>query len=327
MTPVTLDDVLADRLTTAPDGRALAAVVSSLATACRAIAGIVSYGPLHGDLGAIVGDNVQGEAQKVLDRDANDLVVAACRRAPVFAVASEEMEQPFVCDPDAPFLVAIDPLDGSSNIEVNLSIGTIFSVTPRGRGAGDPTSHFLRSGRDQRAAGYVLYGPQTTLVLTFGQGTMMFTLDRRLGAFVLSAERVRVAPTAAEFAINASNHRHWPDAVRRYVDECLAGREGPRGADTNMRWIASLVAECQRILVRGGVFLYPEDARPGYERGRVRVLYEAAPIAWIVEQAGGAAIDGRTPILDIVPTDLHQKTPLIFGSSGEVAKVRDGFPV
>lgn len=316
-----LDAYLDAWSTAMPDARSLADVVRAIAGACKQIAWLISDGPLGSDLGAAVGGNVQGEVQKELDRKSNDLVIAACRRVPVYAVASEELDEPLLCRPDADLLVAIDPLDGSSNIEVNLSIGTIFSILPRPTDAANVEAMFLQSGRNQLAAGYVLYGPQTTLVLTRGEGASVFTLDRRVGDFVMTQERVAIPPDTHEFAINTSNHRHWPAGIGRYVSDCVAGQEGPRGRNTNMRWVASLVAECQRILMRGGVFLYPVDARPGYGTGRLRVLYEAFPIGWIVEQSGGAAITGSEPILDIVPSSLHQRTGLIFGSSTEVAAV------
>lgn len=301
--------------------RPLADVIRAIAGACKQIAWLISDGPLGADLGAAIGGNVQGEVQKELDRKANELVIAACRRVLVYAVASEELDEPLVCRSDGHLLVAIDPLDGSSNIEVNLSIGTIFSILPRPDDAASPEAMFLQPGRNQLAAGYVLYGPQTTLVLTRGDGASVFTLDRRVGDFVMTQEGIAIPVDTAEFAINASNHRHWPAGICRYVDDCMAGQEGSRGRNTNMRWVASLVAECQRILMRGGVFLYPADSRAGYENGRLRVLYEAFPIGWIVEQCGGAATTGTQPILDLVPSSLHQRTGFVFGSSSEVGLI------
>ena len=321
----TLDTYLDSWFGYASEGRPLADVLRGIAGACKQIAWLISDGPLSGDLGAAIGDNIQGEVQKELDLKSNGLLVSACRRAPVFAIASEEMEEPLICDPRGQLLVAIDPLDGSSNIEVNMSIGTIFSVLPKPDGVADTKAMFLQPSRNQLAAGYILYGPQTTLVLTIGKGTSIFTLDRRVGDFVMTQSAVAIPPTANEFAINTSNSRHWAGPVRRYVEACLAGREGPLGRDMNMRWVASLVAECQRILMRGGVFLYPADDRPGYEHGRVRVLYEAAPVAWIIEQAGGAATDGPSNLLDLTPGELHQRTPLVFGSRQEVETIRGYF--
>ena len=322
MTGTTLDSYLDSWFGYASEGRPLADVLRGIAGACKQIAWQISDGPLGGDLGAALGDNVQGEVQKELDLQSNILLVSACRRTPVFAIASEEMEEPMACDPQARLLVAFDPLDGSSNIDVNMSIGTIFSVLPKPEGGGDIAAMFLQPGRNQLAAGYVLYGPQTMLVLTIGKGTSIFTLDRRVGDFVMTQSVTAIPEDAVEFAINTSNTRHWSPEIRRYVETCLAGAEGPHRRDMNMRWVASLVAEAHRILMRGGVFLYPADDRPGYGNGRVRVLYEAAPIAWVIEQAGGAASTGTEAVLEVVPSKLHQRTPLVFGSRREVATIR-----
>jgi len=224
----------------------------------------------------------------------------------------------------APLLVAIDPLDGSSNIDTNVSVGTIFSILPN-------TDSFLQPGDRQLAAGYAIYGPQTALVLTTGEGTHVFTLDRASGQFRLTAEHVRVPRKTREFAISAANHRHWDEPIRIYVDDCLAGTEGPRGEDFNMRWIASMVAEAHRVLARGGVYMYPGDLREGYQRGRLRLLYEANPVAWLIEQAGGAASTGTCRILEIMPEGIHQRVPLIFGSRDEVERLdryhRDPYPL
>ena len=228
---------------------------------------------------------------------------------------------PVELDPHAPLIVALDPLDGSSNIETNVSIGTIFSLLPTPPGGGAEPAAFLRRGHDQVAAGYVLYGPQTALVLTVGAGTDIFTLDPASGAFVLTNPQVQVPPVSDEFAVNASNARHWSGEVRRWFDDCIAGAEGPRGRNFNMRWIASMVAEAHRILVRGGVYVYPGDAREGYRSGRLRLVYEANPIAMLMEQAGGGASTGRERILDRVPRMLHERVPLIFGSREEVARI------
>jgi fructose-1,6-bisphosphatase I len=232
------------------------------------------------------------------------------------------MDAPLPLAPGAPIIVALDPLDGSSNIETNVSVGTIFSllVTPSGSAGAEPAA-FLRPGREQIAAGYVLYGPQTALVLTLGAGTDIFTLDQVTGAYLRSQAQARVPPQAREFAINASNYRHWDVPVRTWFHDCLAGADGLRGENFNMRWIASMVAEAHRILVRGGVYLYPGDARQGYRSGRLRLLYEANPIAFLMEQAGGAASNGREPILDRVPRMLHERVPLIFGARAEVERI------
>jgi fructose-1,6-bisphosphatase I len=239
----------------------------------------------------------------------------------VTILASEEIEEPIALDRGADLAVALDPLDGSSNIDANVAVGTIFSVLPASSNGSDATACFLQPGHRQRAAGYVIYGPQCAMVLTVGKGTLVFTLDDKADTLRLTGPNVQIPVTTREYAINASNQRHWSPVVRAYIADCLAGREGPRGEDFNMRWIASLVAECHRILSRGGVFLYPGDARRGYEHGRLRLVYEANPIAWLVEQAGGKATNGADRILDIVPGALHQRTPLVFGSSEEVERV------
>ncbi|WP_237477313.1 class 1 fructose-bisphosphatase [Lichenibacterium dinghuense] len=303
--------------------RDVAATVEALADACRGISALVAQGNLEQDLGAAVTENVQGETQKALDELTDRLLIEACRRAPVAAVASEEDEHPVPVDPDGRLLVAFDPLDGSSNIDINVSIGTIFSVLPRLDGV-DPASDesFLQPGRAQLAGGYVLYGPQTTLVMTVGAGSVCFTLDRKRDAFAMTHARLDIPRATKEFAINMANQRHWPEPVKRYIDECLQGAEGARGENTNMRWVASLVADCNRVLMRGGVFLYPGDARPGYGEGRIRVLYEASPIAFVVEQAGGHAVTGfGGRVMDIEPRKLHQRASLIFGSRDEIARI------
>jgi len=250
------------------------------------------------------------------------LLIAGLKSASVAVVTSEELPEPLINNPNDSLIVALDPLDGSSNIDTNVSLGTIFSVL-QGNG-GTALTDILLPGTQQRAAGYVIYGPQTALVMTLGVGTHIFTLDPKSGDYRLTTENVQITPTTKEFAINASNFRHWDEHVRGYVDDCLSGEGGPRAANFNMRWIASLVAECHRILSRGGVFLYPGDNREGYARGRLRLTYEANPIAWLIEQAGGAASTGTERILDIQPTDIHQRVPLIFGSRDEVARI-DGY--
>ena len=309
-----------------PQRSAVAETVQIITDTCRAISVLVADGSLGQDLGAAVTENVQGETQKALDDLANRMLIDACRAGPVAAVASEEDELPVPANPKAGLLVAFDPLDGSSNIDINVSIGTIFSILPVKPGV-DPVSveAFLQKGRNQLAAGYVLYGPQTTLVMSLGQGTVCFTLDRRSNTFILSHPPLSIPAQTREFAINMANWRHWPQPVQAYVDECLDGAEGPRGENTNMRWVASLVADCNRILIRGGVFLYPGDARPGYGAGRVRVLYEASPIAFVVEQAGGHAITGQGAVLDIEPKTLHERASLMFGSQQEVARIESHY--
>jgi fructose-1,6-bisphosphatase I len=242
-------------------------------------------------------------------------------------MVSEEAEHPVPLDPKGTVCVAIDPLDGSSNIETNVPVGTIFSIVAAGGRGETPTSPFLERGSAQKAAGYVIYGPQTALALTVGKGTNIFTLDPATNSFRLSHPSVRIPETTSEYAINGSNERHWSSNIRDYVADCRAGTSGPRDKDFNTRWIASLVAETHRILVRGGVFLYPSDARKGYEKGRLRLLYEANPIAFLVEQAGGKAFDGFTRTLDLAPSKIHERTALIFGSAQEmdvIARYKNG---
>jgi fructose-1,6-bisphosphatase I len=232
------------------------------------------------------------------------------------------MDAPLPLSSGAPINVALDPLDGSSNIETNVSIGTIFSLLPVPVGSSaSETAAFLRAGREQLAAGYVIYGQQTVLALTLGAGTDLFTLDPARGQFVRTRANVRVPPQAREVAINASNYRHWDIPLQTWFNDCLAGADGPRAENFNMRWIASMVAEVHRILVRGGVYLYPSDARQGYRNGRLRLIYEANPIAFLMEQADGQGSTGRERILDRVPRLLHERVPLVFGAREEVERI------
>jgi fructose-1,6-bisphosphatase I len=307
--------------------------ICAIAGACARISDIVSAGGGAGRrLGATRGEHGPGDVQKELDVLANAMLFAALREVPVAAFVSEEVESAVPLDPAGSLLVAIDPLDGSSNIDTNVSIGTIFSILPApSDGSAPDATAFYQSGDRQLAAGYVIYGPQTALALTIGAGTHIFTLDRQTRLFHLSAEQVRVPPKTREFAINVSNHRHWDEPIRIYIDDCLKGCDGPRGEDFNMRWIASMVAEAHRVLARGGIYMYPGDLRDGYEHGRLRLIYEASPIAWLMEQAGGAASTGTTRILEITPQGLHQRVPLIFGSRDEVDRLdryhRDPYPI
>ncbi|HZY15429.1 MAG TPA: class 1 fructose-bisphosphatase [Ramlibacter sp.] len=298
-----------------------------VARACKGISHAVDKGALGDVLGSAGTDNVQGEVQKKLDIIANEVLIEANEwGGHLAAMASEEMEGIYLVPnryPQGEYLLLFDPLDGSSNIDVNVSIGTIFSVLkkPEGSGNGVGEPDFLQRGSQQVAAGYCIYGPQTTLVLTVGDGVAMFTLDRERGSFVLTQEDVRIPEDTKEFAINMSNLRHWDAPVRRYIDECLAGSEGPRGKDFNMRWVASMVADVHRILTRGGIFLYPWDKREPDKPGKLRLLYEANPMGWLVEQAGGAATNGRERILDIQPRKLHERVSVILGSKNEVERV------
>jgi len=298
---------------------AVAETVQKIADACCAIAEIIALGPLAGPLGKSRGENVDGDIQAELDLRANDLLTVELQSAPVACVASEELELPLGLNAQAPVCVAIDPLDGSSNIDTNVSVGTIFSVLPMRCSTCTPSaSCFVQKGKRQLAAGYVIYGPQTALALTLGEGTHIFTLNPDTGDFCLTMPAVRIPEDTNEFAINTSNFRRWDGHIRAYVDDCLRGADGPHGKNYNTRWIASLVAECHRIMMRGGIFLYPGDRRPDYQKGRLRLAYECGPIAFLVEQAGGAASTGHKPIMKVKPKDIHQRAPLIFGSLHEV---------
>ncbi len=318
----TLDEHLTQWAADDPHRVEIAATVAALSRVCRSIAQVIGAGALAGALGATRADHGGGDIQKALDVIANDMIIAELSNAPVAAVASEELDQAIVLAPDAPLLVAVDPLDGSSNIDTNVSIGTIFSVLPAPSDDSPlNAAAFLQPGAQQLAAGYALYGPQTAFVLTLGDGTHVFTLDRVGGEFHLTGAQVRVPARTREFAINASNHRHWDEPIRIYVDDCLKGTEGPRGEDFNMRWIASMVAEAHRVLARGGIYMYPGDLREGYRHGRLRLIYEANPIAWLIEQAGGLASTGMERILAIRPVAIHQRVPFLFGSCDEVARL------
>ncbi|MFZ8953987.1 MAG: class 1 fructose-bisphosphatase [Burkholderiaceae bacterium] len=314
-----------DHGTIPPQLRLLLEVV---ARSCKGISLSVTKGALGDILGATESENVQGEVQKKLDIIANEVLIEANEwGGHLAAMASEEMDSIHVIPnryPQGEYLLLFDPLDGSSNIDVNVSIGTIFSVLkkPTNSPAVSETD-FLQAGNQQVAAGYCVYGPQTTLVLTVGNGVAMFTLDREQGSFVLTHENVKVPEDTQEFAINMSNMRHWDTPVKRYVDECLAGTEGPREKNFNMRWIASMVADVHRILTRGGVFMYPWDKREPNKPGKLRLMYEANPMSWLIEQAGGAATNGKQRILDIKPDALHQRVSVILGSKNEVDRVTE----
>ncbi|MGI9153987.1 MAG: class 1 fructose-bisphosphatase [Rubrivivax sp.] len=303
-------------------------LIEVVARACKRIAIQVNKGALGDVLGSAGSENVQGEVQKKLDVIANEVLIEANEwGGHLAAMASEEMDTIHVVPnryPQGEYMLLFDPLDGSSNIDVNVSIGTIFSVLRKvGHGRGVAEEDFLQPGRQQAAAGYCVYGPQTTLVLTVGDGVVMFTLDRETGSWVLTERDVRIPEDTREFAINMSNMRHWAPPVRRYIDECLAGREGPRGKDFNMRWIASMVADVHRILSRGGVFMYPWDQREPDKPGKLRLMYEANPMAFLVEQAGGMATNGHQRIMDIGPKKLHERVSVILGSRNEVQRVTD----
>ena len=297
-----------------------------VARACKSISHAVNKGALGGVLGSAESQNVQGEVQKKLDIIANEVLIEANEwGGHLAAMASEEMDSIYVVPnryPRGEYLLLFDPLDGSSNIDVNVSIGTIFSVLKMPEDdRGVDEADFLQPGRQQVAAGYCVYGPQTTLVLTVGDGVAMFTLDRELGSFVLTQDKLRVPEETKEFSINMSNWRHWDAPVKRYIEECLAGEQGPRGKNFNMRWVASMVADVHRIMTRGGVFLYPWDQREPAKPGKLRLMYEANPMAWLIEQAGGAASNGQQRILDVQPRQLHERVSVMLGSKAEVERL------
>ena len=299
------------------------ALVNDIRLACKRIANLVGKGALAGVHGRAGSRNVQGEEQQKLDLLANEIFLRTNEwGGHLAAMVSEELEAPYLVPAEYPrgrYLLAFDPLDGSSNIDVNAPVGSIFSVLRRpDENAAPRLEDFLQPGARQVCAGYAIYGTTTMLVLTLGHGVHGFTLDREIGEFILTHPDLRIAEAATEFAINSSNARFWEPAVKRYVDECLAGKSGPRGRDFNMRWIASLVAEAHRILMRGGVFLYPRDSREASRQGRLRLLYEANPIGFLIEQAGGRASTGYGPVLGVEPESLHQRIGLVFGAREEV---------
>jgi len=301
-------------------------LIEVVARACKRIAISVNKGALGDVLGSADSENVQGEVQKKLDIIANEVLIEANEwGGHLAAMGSEEMDSIHLVPnrfPQGEYLLLFDPLDGSSNIDVNVSIGTIFSVLRKvNNHRGVSEEDFLQPGKQQAAAGYCIYGPQTTLVLTVGDGVAMFTLDREMGSWVLTEDNVRIPADTKEFAINMSNLRHWAPPVKRYIDECLAGTTGPREKDFNMRWIASMVADVHRILCRGGIFMYPWDAREPQKAGKLRLMYEANPMGFIVEQAGGLATNGKQRILDLTPTKLHERVAVVLGSKNEVERV------
>ena len=296
----------------------------AVADTCTTLSHEVAQGALIGLLGSAGTGNVQGEVQQKLDIIANDLLIEGVQACKSLAgLASEEMELPVAVRGTGDYLLLFDPLDGSSNIDVNVSIGTIFSILKKQ----DPTAplqttDFLLSGRHQVAAGYVVYGPQTTMALTLGDGVVMFTLNKDTGQFVLIKHAVQISPATKEFAINMSNMRHWAEPVRRYVEECLAGVSGERDKDFNMRWIASMVADVHRVLSRGGIFMYPWDQREPHKPGKLRLMYEANPMSFLVEQAGGASTNGEQLIMDLQPSDLHERVSVMLGSKDEIERLQ-----
>ncbi|GIL06136.1 class 1 fructose-bisphosphatase [Betaproteobacteria bacterium PRO7] len=325
----TLSKFLIEQLRDAPGQSALAALLVDVAAATKAISAMVGRGALGPGIASPLGGaelrNSAGDVQKPLDVLTNEAIVSHCEWGGLLAgMVSEEMEAPYAIPAQyqrGEYLLVFDPLDGSSNIDVNVSVGTIFSVLRHDGKAAPTTADFLQPGTKQVAAGYAIYGPATMLVLTVGHGTHGFTLDREVGNFIMTHPDLRVPEETSEFAINVSNERFWEPPVARYVTECKAGKTGVRGRDFNMRWIASMVADVHRILMRGGVFMYPRDSKDPSKPGRLRLLYEANPMSLLIEQAGGAASTGRAPILDVAPAELHQRVPVILGSKAEVERI------
>lgn len=301
-------------------------LLNDIVTACKVISNGVNKGALIGVLGTADSENVQGETQKKMDIISNEVVIKSNEWAGHLAAMASEEEDDIYPIPDrypkGKYLLLFDPLDGSSNIDVNISVGTIFSILRCPEGVTNPTKEdFLQPGTKQVCAGYALYGPSTQLVITTGNGVNGFTLDRDIGEFILTHPNMTIPADTREFAINASNQRFWEPPVQRYVEECLAGKEGPRGEEFNMRWVASMVAEVHRILTRGGVFMYPKDTKDPSKAGKLRLMYEANPMSMIVEQAGGASSTGRARIMEVQPEDIHQRVPVILGSKNEVERV------
>jgi fructose-1,6-bisphosphatase len=320
-----LNDFLSKSLNQTEAQQRLATVINAIATSTKQIANMVESAPLAGQLGKLKNENVQDEQQAKLDLLTNDCFVANLQACEAIAgLVSEELVEAILLAKDTSkpnYLAVFDPLDGSSNIEVNVAVGSIFSVLKAPQGRATQTADFLQAGTQQVFAGYAVYGPSTILVFTFGDGVQCFTLNRATNEFVLTQANMRVPEDTHEFAINASNARFWEPPVQQYINECQAGTTGARGKDFNMRWIASMVADVHRILMRGGIYLYPKDNKLPAKAGRLRLLYELNPMSWLIEQAGGASSTGREPVLELVPTDIHQRAPIIIGSKNEVERV------
>jgi fructose-1,6-bisphosphatase I len=295
-------------------------LIRTLLAGCKEISFRVSQGALAGVLGSTLSENVQGETQKKLDVISNQILKdILIDSGYVKALSSEEEDDVVPCNPDGKYLVSFDPLDGSSNTDINSLIGTIFSIThaPQWMDPDDPSA-FLQPGTQIVAAGYVLYGPSAMLAMTTGKGTHLYTLDKTHGGFLLTKPNIQVPQDTNEYAINASNQRHWEENMQEYIGDLLAGTDGPRGKDFNMRWVAAMVGDIHRVLCRGGVFLYPKDARDPDKDGKLRLLYEANPMAFLIEQAGGLASTGKKRIMEVMPTDIHQRIPVLIGSKNEI---------
>lgn len=299
----------------------LAQVIETIENTCKRIDQLLQKGALAGVLGSAQHENVQGEEQKKLDVISNDYLIDALKVHPhVGGLASEELDEFTSAQENGQYLVLFDPLDGSSNIDINMCVGTIFSILPA-KNSVTQAEDFMQAGVNQVAAGYVLYGPSTMMALTVGAGVVFFTFDPETQEFLLTSEAIQVAADTKEYAINASNQRHWEAPVQRYIDELLAGKTGPRAKDFNMRWVACMVGDIHRILCRSGIFMYPYDLKDPTKAGRLRLMYEANPMSMLMEQAGGASTTGRVRILEIEPTNLHQRVPVIIGSKNEVELV------
>ena len=321
---LSLDDFLVDWAQDAGRDPDLAKAVHALAAGCRAIGERVARGALSGGFDVTCREIPLSESDPDVDRQAHETFLGGLQGAPIGAVISPVVEEPVVLDVRSSLIAVVSPLDGSASIDTNAAVGTVFAILRRlsnGSGGGDLTASYLQPGNNLLAAGFVVYGPRTALVLTLGDGTHAFTLDANDHQFLMSAKNVKLPATGREYAINAANYRHWNNAIQTYVDDCLDGSDGLRSVDFNMRWIGSPVAEIYRIFTRGGIYLYPADAREGYRDGRFRLIFEASPIAMVVEQAGGAATTGLARILDLKPTSFRQRVPMILGSRAEVEYV------
>jgi fructose-1,6-bisphosphatase len=317
----TISKFLIQQVPEGPHGRELAALLVDVAAVIKAVSSALGKGPLVGLSGLAGTENSQGEEQKKMDLYADELFSRGVEWSGlVGALASEEMESVRFVDGNGRLALVFDPLDGSHNVDVNVTVGSVFSVLALPETARGPEA-VLQPGTQQLAAGYAVYGPSTQVLLTVGRGTHGFTLDREIGNFVLTHPDIRIPTETSEYYINAANRRFWEPPITRYVDECKAGRDGPRGRDFNTRWVASMVADIHRIFMRGGIYLYPRDTKESNRHGRLRLLYEANPIAMLIEQAGGAASTGRGRILDIVPEQIHQRCPVVVGSRAEVERV------
>ena len=316
---------LANYLDAHASNPALNDVITTVTDVGKTISQLLRKGALADILGEAGNQNVPGEEQKKLDVLANDLLLdALAKNAHCAGVASEELDDATPANADGSLLVLFDPLDGSSNIDINMAVGTIFSILPYQRqGQISENSDFLQAGNQQLAAGYLLYGTSTVLALTIADNVVMFSLDPDTNEYVLIEENVTIDADTSEYAINASNYRYWRAPMQQYIDELIAGKTGVRGRDFNTRWVAAMVGDVHRILCRGGIFTYPFDTKYANKAGKLRLMYEANPMSLLIERAGGAATDAVNRILDIAPTDIHQRVPVVLGSKNEVEYVKN----